>query len=93
MIEGDSIMVDLGLKDKSIKQIERVIKIKSTKLKIFIAKIDSDNENEPTNTDSFYSLKARYEGMMGDGFRISSNVSLVEWIGIIDELKKRNKQN
>lgn len=85
MPEADEIFEEFGMKGKSIKYIERQVKIKRTKLGMLLKKFDKDSKDE--SNESFYSLKARYGSVVGT---IPVDVLLVEWIGIIEAIKQMN---
>lgn len=86
MPEADEIFEEFGLKDKSTEYIERQIKIKRTKLGMLLS--DFEKDNQETANEDFYSLKARYVSVIGN---IPVDVLLIEWIGIIDAIRKMNK--
>lgn len=84
--EADLIFAEFGMLGKTIEQIERKLKIKRTKLRMFLNKIE--NEGEETANEDFYSLKSRYGTVVG---HIPVDVLLIEWIGHLNTIKEMNK--
>lgn len=83
--EGDEALAEFGIKNATVEQVERKISVLTTKLNFAIEKQQKQADGV-ANAD-FYHLKAKYSKL---GFAIPVDILLIEWLGIIEEIKAMN---
>lgn len=86
--EGDEALKEFGITNATIEQVERKISVLSTKLNFMIEKQQKQADGV-ANAD-FYHLKAKYQKTVGT---IERDILLIEWLGIIEEIREMNKVN
>ena len=86
--EGDAGLAEFDITNATIEQVERKISVLSTKLNFMIEKQQKQADGV-ANAD-FYHLKAKYQKTVG---AIDVNILLIEWLGIIEEIREMNKVN
>lgn len=86
--EGDAALNEFGITNATIEQVERKISVLSTKLNFMIEKQQKQADGV-ANAD-FYHLKAKYQKTVGT---IERDILLIEWLGIIEEIREMNKVN
>lgn len=88
MVDAENVMKEFDLTDKTIDQIDQTLKVKRTKLNLFMANME--REGKETAKNDFFSLKATYSKLMG--YQLPLTILLTEWIGVIETIREMSKQ-
>jgi hypothetical protein len=81
--EGEATLKAFRVSDKTTDELNRIVKIKRTKLQMIEAK-EKDAQGEQAEQD-FFQLKARYSKIFGQW--IPKDILLIEWCGVVEELR------